>query len=446
MLYNLTISVQFYRFITFEYRFLANNITEMSKQTTDDNKKNYKVSNTFYFFFKTILWFFVRMYNVSAVLTDNVKNLTGPFLVLSNHVGFWDPFVVAYFLRKRTHFVSSDAVLRDPVKRFFLKGFGVIPKRKNVRDTKVIRDMADHIAAGECIGLFPEATRTWTGSTLFIDPSISKLVKLLKVPVVSSKMKGMFLFNPRWSYKVRKGRVVLDYDLIIRADEIQSLSPEDIYERIRKALWHNETEYQQSAQIRIRSDRRAEFINYVLYYCPECLSFEGYNAIRNNLTCKNCGSQIHVDQYGVFRHDQADFPYKSIDQAFAIQNEAFEPFVKNALEQNNGTFLFAENRMNIYRTRGSDYFEHLGAGRIEFYTDRILIKIQQRDDEVLYIQDIDTLNAQLYERIEIFCQDEVYRFVGEEKGVSGIRWEIATNIVWRHIGQAFKASRYFDPF
>jgi 1-acyl-sn-glycerol-3-phosphate acyltransferase len=386
------------------------------------------------------------MYNIRAVLSESVRNLSGPFLVLANHVGFWDPFVVSYFLRKRPHFVSSDAVMRDPVKRFFLKGFGVIPKKKNIRDTKVIRDMTDYIGAGEAIGLFPEATRTWTGTTLYIDPSIAKLVKLLKVPVVSAKMKGMFLFNPRWSYKVRKGRVDVDYDVIITSGEIQQLGTEEIYERIKKALWHNETDYQQTEHIRIKSDKRAEFMNHVLFYCPLCNSFEGYHAHKNTLTCKYCGSQIYVDQYGFFRHAKDDFQYKDIAQAFAVQNKAFESFVKNALEQENDPLLFSEDRMNIYRTEGNDDFELSGTGLIEFYGDRIVLKIRQHDDEILYLKNIETLNAQLFERIEIFSQNKVYRFAGREKGVSGIRWEIASNIVWRHIGQSYKASKYFDPY
>ena len=418
----------------------------MSTQTADRTRKNFKISFGFYLLFKIIFWPFVRIYNIRAELTESARNLNGPYLVLSNHIGFWDPFLVSYFLKKKPHFISSDAVMRDPVKGFFIKGFGAIPKKKNIRDTKVIRDMAAYIAAGESLGLFPEATRTWTGNTLFIDPSIAKLVKLLNVPVVSARMKGMFLFNPRWSYKVRKGRVVIDYDVIIQADEIQQLNQEEIYERIRKALRHSETEYQLKERIRIKSNRRAEYMNHVLYYCPVCQSFDGYRARNNTLTCTNCGSQIQVDRYGFLCQSDSSLPYKSIDQAFAVQNKAFEAFVKSALEKNRDTCLFAEDNMNIFQTSGSDDFKLLGNGRIEFYPDRILVKIRQRDDEVLYLENIDTLNAQLYERIEMFSSQKVYRFAGVEKGVSGIRWEIAANIVWRHTGQAYKASKYFDPF
>ena len=119
-----------------------------------------------------------------------VKKLKSPYLLLSNHIGFWDPFIVGHFLPRFTHFVSSDAAFKARVAGFFLPRLGTIPKKKNLRDTKVIRDMDAVITQGENVGLFPEAVRNWAGLSLPIDPSIAKLIKFLKAPVVVASMKG----------------------------------------------------------------------------------------------------------------------------------------------------------------------------------------------------------------------------------------------------------------
>jgi hypothetical protein len=71
---------------------------------------------------------------VKKEMPEEVKNLQAPYLILANHVGFWDPFVAGYFLPHFTHFVSSDAVFRNPLLRFFLTRLGTIPKKKNMRD------------------------------------------------------------------------------------------------------------------------------------------------------------------------------------------------------------------------------------------------------------------------------------------------------------------------
>ena len=98
-------------------------------------------------------------------MPKEVKELKAPYLVLSNHVGFWDPFIAGHFLPPFTHFVASDATFRNKIIRFLLTRLGTIPKKKNMRDTKVIRDIISVIRQGENVGIFPEAVRNWAGSS-----------------------------------------------------------------------------------------------------------------------------------------------------------------------------------------------------------------------------------------------------------------------------------------
>ena len=78
-----------------------------------------------------------------------------------------------------------------------------------------------------------------------------------------------------------------------------------------------------------------------------------------------------------------------------------------------------------------------------FYIDRIELFFSQKKKMTLYIKDIETLSPQLRERIEIFYQGKAYRIRGRRKGVSGLKWEIACNNVWKSIGQEYKLSTYF---
>jgi len=59
-----------------------------------------------------------------------------------------------------------------------------------MRDSQVIRDIVTIIKQGENIGIFSEAVRNWSGSTSPMDPSIGKLIKMLKVPVVITVLKA----------------------------------------------------------------------------------------------------------------------------------------------------------------------------------------------------------------------------------------------------------------
>ncbi|MCK5535759.1 MAG: 1-acyl-sn-glycerol-3-phosphate acyltransferase, partial [Bacteroidales bacterium] len=222
--------------------------------------KKYKINKGFQLLAKIFLFFFTKRFKITADISDEIKNIDEPYILLSNHVGFWDPFVVSNFIKKYPHFVSSDAVMKDPIKRFFLERYKIIPKRKNMRDTQVIRTLLEYIKNGEAVALFPEATRTWTGNTLHIDDSIGKLIKLLNVPVITVKMQGMFLFNPRWAYSTRNAAVNIVYKLMADKEKLSRLSSQEITVLLKADLEHSESEYQKNAQVKIRSNKRAEYL------------------------------------------------------------------------------------------------------------------------------------------------------------------------------------------
>ena len=141
------------------------------------HKKVYPTNYFIRFFTYLFLKLFTKYYGIRKNLPLEVQQLKGPYILLSNHVGFWDPFVAGHFLPQFTHFVASDAAFRSGFNRFFLKGLGAIPKKKNIRDAKVIRDIMMVMKQGENVGIFPEAVRNWSGKSFPIDPSIAKLIK-----------------------------------------------------------------------------------------------------------------------------------------------------------------------------------------------------------------------------------------------------------------------------
>jgi len=405
--------------------------------------KNYKIKWTFRLLSFLTVFIFSKLYRITGKVPKEVKAIKGSILLLVNHVGFFDPFFASYFIQQKPNFVSSDAVLRDPVKRFFLTGFGVIPKKKNMRDSHVIREMAAAIQSGSSVGLFPEGSRTWTGETLFIDDSIGKLIKLLKVPVVTAKLQGMFLFNPRWSTKIRPAKIEIEYKLLADTDELKSLDYRELAERVRRNLYHDEMKWQAVQKVPIRSAKRAEFMNHVLFYCPECSSFDGFSAKAYEMKCTHCGVAFTVNKFGFFENSVEAYEYKNIKQAYAIQLEKFTEFLKHKISMQSKELLFSDNEVNVFSENSEGDFDFMGEFTVEFYLDRIELKIDAECYNMFYFVDIQTLNPQFNERIEMFANEKAYRFVGKKPGLSGVKWEIAANEIWKYNNQEFKLSSYF---
>jgi 1-acyl-sn-glycerol-3-phosphate acyltransferase len=391
---------------------------------------------------KVVLFIYTRLFSIRSNISPKVKELNAPYLLVSNHIGTWDPFVVGYFLSQPIHFVSSDAVFRDRFMRMLLIRMGVIPKKKNIKDTKVVRTMLSTIKNNNCIGLFPEASRSWTGRTMHIDPSTAKLIKLLNVPVVTAKMKGMQLFNPRWASLLRKTKVIIDFELSLSKDDVAKLSESEIYEKIKRELFHDEVAYQRKHLIKVFSFHRAEYISYVLFICPECHSIGKITNHRNNFECSDCASKWHINTFSFFEGIGHQSKFDNIIDWYDWQFEYFESFIKQKAEASNSAILFSDKNMLVFQENGNG-FKRVGKCDMNFFIDRIELNFYNGKQMLLPIKEIQTLSPQLRERIEMTYDDKAYRILSRKKGVSGLKWELACNSIWKNEGQEYKRSSYF---
>ncbi len=297
-----------------------------------------------------------------------MKNLKTAYLLLENHVGYWEPFVIGHLLPRFTHFVSSDAVLKNPILRFFLTRLETVPKKKNIRATKVIRDIVAVIRQGENVGLFPEAGRNWSGETQPMDKSIAKLIKLLKAPVDIAFLRGMNLFNLRWSPKLRKARVEVEYKLLFRGEEISDLTEDEIFEKLSKGVYHNEVDYQRDEKIKINSNCKAEFINHALYVCPYCRAIDSFNAKGNCFYCKKCNYDICINEFGFFdRKSEGQLYFDNIRDWFSWQETFFSNLIREKHSLNFDGELLHDKNSKVYHSKENGGFEFIGVTDISLF-------------------------------------------------------------------------------
>ncbi|MEA3452630.1 MAG: lysophospholipid acyltransferase family protein [Bacteroidota bacterium] len=387
---------------------------------------------------------FIFFYRIKIKMPSNIKKLKGPYLFLSNHVGYWDPFIAGLYLPEFTHFVSSDASFRNKFQRFFLNSFGAIPKKKNIRDTKVIRDIISVIKQGENVGLFPEAVRNWSGSSFPIDNSISKLIKLLKVPVVVSVMKGMNLFNPRWSTKLRRTKIEIDYTLLLTKEQIVSMSDDEVYEKLMSVLTHDEVEYQRTNMNKVHSKYKAENINHTLFLCPECNTIDSFRAEGNDFYCSKCNYDIHINDYSFFeRKSEGKLVFDNIRDWYYWQEKWLLDYVTEKVENKFADVIFEDKNSKIFHSDSELDLSYIGNADIKLFIDRIEIHfIENTKIVIMNYADLQTINPQVNEMLEIFYDNEAYRVIGSRKGVSALKWEVAVNAIWKKIGMLNKLSPY----
>jgi 1-acyl-sn-glycerol-3-phosphate acyltransferase len=91
----------------------------------------------------------------------------GPLLIAGNHDSYWDPVVIglAAIRRRQIRALSKSSLWKVKGMNKVLDGMGQIPIVRGSGDADALDRAVAELAAGACVGIFPEGTRS-LGRTL----------------------------------------------------------------------------------------------------------------------------------------------------------------------------------------------------------------------------------------------------------------------------------------
>lgn len=377
-----------------------------------------------------------RLYRLKANGRKQVAGLKPPFVVMANHGCVWDPFFLNNYVPRPIHYVVSDSNFRSRVMDFGLSLVGSIPKTKVMSDLETVKNIVRVKDRNGVVGIFPEGQSTWDGTTLPIYPSTAKLLKVLRVPVVFARIKGAFLSRPRWSHKPRKGRIEIDYTVGFRGPELRKMSVQEVHERIVQHLSHNESEYNRSRRTRFRGVKRAEYMEIVLFLCPECKEQGTLHSHGNRLSCVNCGYEVYVNEFGLFEQRSDTFHFETIDSWNRWQTETFRSMIDVRFHANDESVVMYDRDVLVETGYKSLPTEKLARGDIHLFLDRIEVRPKGAESPItLPVADIAGINVQNRERLEFYVDDTLYKITSKDPRGCTYKWDVAV----RHIQELAQA-------
>lgn len=226
-----------------------------------------------------------------------LRHIKPPYVVVANHSSFADVgglIVQAY--PNCINFITSETQIAKWPKLIYQ--MGILPKKQFSVDTSLIRDIKYVLDHKRIVAIFPEAKLSVVGTPNIIKPNIAKLIKLLKYPLVTVRFDGSYLNKPRWAHSSRFVPINVDARVAATADEIATLSVEEIHRRIVDNLAYDDYAYQLANKIEIDVPDLVEGLEGILYKCPDCGSEFAMTAKGNVLTCSKCGCETTQDKYG----------------------------------------------------------------------------------------------------------------------------------------------------
>ena len=119
---------------------------------------------------------------------------TGGFLLASNHISHFDPFLIGLTLRRKIDWMTMAEFFRPPALGFFLRSIDAFPAERDRADLKTIRTAIHRLKSGRIVGIFPEGgIRDGARSLLEgapLRPGAATLAQIADVPVVPCVILG----------------------------------------------------------------------------------------------------------------------------------------------------------------------------------------------------------------------------------------------------------------
>jgi len=141
--------------------------------------------------------------------------LTGPLILVSNHVHLLDPFFLLFSFPRWIHFMAKQELFHSPFLRPWLLWAGAlsIRRRGKIREKQeLLKRTRDILEQGLILGMFPEGSRGQDGKLRKGKPGSAVIASKTNVPVLpvgiigTDKIKGISWLWKRPSIVINIGK------------------------------------------------------------------------------------------------------------------------------------------------------------------------------------------------------------------------------------------------
>ena len=273
-----------------------------------------------------------------AKIKKNNKLPKPPYILISTHASMLD-FYMALCLTF-PHKVYWISTVEEFIPRFFIfRRIGVLAKRKFTNDPKGAMRYLEVLKKKKILVIYPEARYSFMGETERIDKSLGRFAKMANVPVVLNREHGNYLYCPQWSdHKIRKVRpIVNEIETIISKQDVETLTAEEIQERIESKFYNSEEDWMELKNIHIKYPNRAVGLERILYKCPHCGTEFEMSSETHFLKCNHCGVIYDYLENGKLECTNAETKFEYISKWYKWEKAC----VKKEVEE--GTYHFEDD-------------------------------------------------------------------------------------------------------
>jgi 1-acyl-sn-glycerol-3-phosphate acyltransferase len=160
---------------------------------------------------------------VCRVETEGQSNIpeTGPLIMASNHLHFFDPpLVVAAMPYHEVTVLAAEKWAETWPVSWFLKSIGAIFVHRGEVDREALNKCLAVFEEDGILGLAPEGTRSRSGTMQRAKPGIAYLATKADVPILPLGISGQHQMLAEWK-RLRRPRIVVRYGQLLKLEPVQ---------------------------------------------------------------------------------------------------------------------------------------------------------------------------------------------------------------------------------
>ena len=149
-----------------------------------------KIPNPYAIVQNSLNAYFTTFHDHTASGIENIPE-EGPIIFAANHTSFYDPPVIGIKNPRQIHYMARDSLFRG----FFgdcLRSIGTIPVARGTADVKSIKAIFKALKKGEATAIFPEGTRSESGSLKVPQAGIGMIAIKSEATVIPTRIFGAY--------------------------------------------------------------------------------------------------------------------------------------------------------------------------------------------------------------------------------------------------------------
>lgn len=313
----------------------------------------------------------------------NLKGVKPPYLLLCNHNSFFDFKVMtaAIFPQRANYVVALDGFID---REWIMRQVGCIGKRKFVNDLELIRQTAHLLKKKQIVAYYPEARYSLIGTDAILPKSLGKMIRHLKVPVVSLISHGHHINEPSWNQTNRGIPTSTELKLLLTKQEVESLDAASIQQRVEESFEYDDYAWQFTNKVVQDGPDRAEGLHRVLYQCPHCQTEYRMNSKGSEVFCEACGKRWQLTEYGQLQAAEGETEFSHPPSWYEWERAN----VRREIEA--GTYCL-ECEVLVDSLPNSDGFVPMGKGWLRHDMDGIVLRGEHFGEDFEVVKKVPSL-------------------------------------------------------